>query len=168
MACNGDSANKSKLVACLNRSCGQNFDPESNGPEDCKHHPGAPVFHDGLKGWSCCKRRVRDFTEFLNIVGCTRSQHSAEKPPMPTTPNSVPEACPPPLVCSTDGFQRDKESIKLIEPRLPRFEDIQRPPSDEKLVAINPIVSESLIKTVEALTGNFFLLIILIYLDSVS
>ena len=34
------------------------------------HHPGQPVFHEGSKGWSCCKRRVLEFDEFLRIPGC--------------------------------------------------------------------------------------------------
>ena len=152
-------SSNSNLITCLNRSCGQKFDPDSNGPEDCKFHPGAPVFHDGLKGWSCCKRRVRDFTEFLNIPGCARGQHNTEKPPMPTTSNSVPEACPDPLVCSTDGFLLEQKSVKLIEPRLPRFEDIQRPPSDECLVPIKIIVSDSLKKAIEASGNGFFYLL---------
>jgi len=33
--------------------------------DSCQHHPGVPVFHDALKGWSCCKKRTTDFTEFL-------------------------------------------------------------------------------------------------------
>ena len=33
----------------------------------CQFHPGVPVFHDALKGWSCCPKRSTDFTEFLNI-----------------------------------------------------------------------------------------------------
>ena len=48
----------------------------------CVFHPGVPVFHDAmkvrlcilllfiyfsLKGWSCCKKRCIDFTDFLNI-----------------------------------------------------------------------------------------------------
>jgi hypothetical protein len=28
------------------------------------------VFHEGSKGWSCCKRRVLEFDEFLKIEGC--------------------------------------------------------------------------------------------------
>lgn len=34
--------------------------------DSCTFHPGQPVFHDALKGWSCCKKRSTDFTEFLN------------------------------------------------------------------------------------------------------
>lgn len=44
--------------------------------DECCHHPGAPVFHDAYKGWSCCNKKSVDFTEFLNIKGCTMSKHS--------------------------------------------------------------------------------------------
>lgn len=33
----------------------------------CVYHPGEPFFHDAYKGWSCCKKKCTDFTEFLNI-----------------------------------------------------------------------------------------------------
>lgn len=42
----------------------------------CRHHPGLPFFHDAYKGWSCCNKKCIDFTEFLNIKGCTLSPHS--------------------------------------------------------------------------------------------
>lgn len=51
-----------------------------NGPEACRYHPGGPVFHDALKGWSCCKKRVTDFGEFLALPGCTAGPHRNEKP----------------------------------------------------------------------------------------
>lgn len=44
--------------------------------DECRHHPGHPVFHDAYKGWSCCNKKSVDFTEFLNIKGCTLSKHS--------------------------------------------------------------------------------------------
>lgn len=45
-------------------------------PEKCVHHPGQPVFHEGSKGWSCCRRRVLEFDEFMRIEGCrTKSRH---------------------------------------------------------------------------------------------
>ncbi|ERE75287.1 cysteine and histidine-rich domain-containing protein 1 [Cricetulus griseus] len=52
----------------------------------CTYHPGVPVFHDALKGWSCCKRRTTDFSDFLSIVGCTKGRHNSEKPPEPVKP----------------------------------------------------------------------------------
>ena len=40
------------------------------------HHPGHPIFHEGSKGWSCCKKRVLDFDEFMQIEGCkTKQKH---------------------------------------------------------------------------------------------
>jgi len=40
------------------------------------HHPGAPIFHEGSKGYTCCKRRVLEFDEFLKIEGCkTKRRH---------------------------------------------------------------------------------------------
>ncbi|KAI4383075.1 hypothetical protein MLD38_008955 [Melastoma candidum] len=42
-------------------------------------HQG-PIFHDGMKEWSCCKRRSHDFSEFLAIPGCKTGKHTSEKP----------------------------------------------------------------------------------------
>ncbi|KAN0064726.1 hypothetical protein ACQY0O_001781 [Thecaphora frezii] len=42
--------------------------------EVCWFHKGSPVFHEGSKGWSCCKRRVLDFNDFLAIQPCTRAE----------------------------------------------------------------------------------------------
>lgn len=33
------------------------------------------VFHEGLKGWECCKKRVTDFDECLAIEGCAIGRH---------------------------------------------------------------------------------------------
>ena len=40
------------------------------------YHPGAPLFHEGSKGYTCCKRRVLEFDEFMKIEGCkTKDKH---------------------------------------------------------------------------------------------
>ncbi|XP_025896714.1 integrin beta-1-binding protein 2 [Nothoprocta perdicaria] len=70
-------------LLCYNTGCGQRFDPARNSPDSCVFHPGVPIFHDALKGWSCCKKRTTDFSEFLAIKGCTKGYHSKEKPPQP-------------------------------------------------------------------------------------
>jgi len=47
-----------------------------DGPQaECNYHPGAPIFHEGSKGWSCCSRKVLDFEEFLKIKGCHIDNH---------------------------------------------------------------------------------------------
>lgn len=40
------------------------------------YHPGVPIFHEGSKGYSCCKRRVLEFDQFMKIEGCkTKHKH---------------------------------------------------------------------------------------------
>lgn len=57
---------------CRRRACGAAYRKESGrgGDEKCVHHPGVPIFHEGSKGYSCCKRRVLEFDQFMNIEGC--------------------------------------------------------------------------------------------------
>jgi len=39
-------------------------------------HPGVALFPEGSKGWTCCKRRVLEFDEFMKIEGCkTKKRH---------------------------------------------------------------------------------------------
>lgn len=51
----------------------------------CLHHTGPPVFHEGRKGWSCCKDNAGglayDWDGFMKIKGCARGRHSTEKKP---------------------------------------------------------------------------------------
>ena len=42
--------------------------------EECVFHPGQALFHEGSKGWTCCKRRVLEFEEFMKIEGCKRKK----------------------------------------------------------------------------------------------
>ncbi|CAD6446643.1 a054c1a9-af72-4334-b59e-6aaffa5facdb [Sclerotinia trifoliorum] len=86
---------------CVHQSCGKVYtDPE----EDCLYHPGPPVFHEGQKGWKCCKPRVLTFDEFLAIPPCTTGKHSTtdhppqvEKKPAPdASTEASPAPSPPP------------------------------------------------------------------------
>jgi hypothetical protein len=66
-----------KGQGCRRRGCKESYDPEVNrDTEECTYHPGAPIFHEGSKGYSCCKRRVLEFDEFMKIEGCkTKKRH---------------------------------------------------------------------------------------------
>ncbi|KAF2223054.1 chord-domain-containing protein [Elsinoe ampelina] len=71
---------------CLHKGCGKKFDKEDES--ECVYHPGPPVFHEGQKGWKCCKPRVLTFDEFMSIPPCTTGTHSAidntpKEPPKP-------------------------------------------------------------------------------------
>jgi len=41
----------------------------------CRYHPGAPIFHEGLKFWSCCQKKTTDFEAFTTQPGCTVGEH---------------------------------------------------------------------------------------------
>ncbi|KAK2600241.1 hypothetical protein QQS21_005037 [Conoideocrella luteorostrata] len=62
---------------CRRRTCGQQYKKSSSREDEkCVHHPGVPIFHEGSKGYSCCKRRVLEFDQFMKIEGCkTKDRH---------------------------------------------------------------------------------------------
>ncbi|TFK76587.1 chord-domain-containing protein [Pluteus cervinus] len=69
------------MPRCTRKGCGVEFTEEEKGL--CVHHPGVPVFHEGLKSWSCCAdvhKPVLDFDEFLAIPGCTEEDHHSAEP----------------------------------------------------------------------------------------
>jgi len=78
----------SVLLKCYNKGCGGQFDPSINEEDSCNYHPGAPIFHDAYKSWSCCNKKSIDFTQFLNYPGCTKGLHNNELPKKPETTNS--------------------------------------------------------------------------------
>lgn len=72
---------------CVHKGCGKLYtDPD----EVCVYHPGPPVFHEGQKGWKCCKPRVLTFDEFLEIPPCTEGKHSTTDLP-PEIEKKAPE-----------------------------------------------------------------------------
>jgi len=75
---------------CVHKGCGKVFtDPD----EECVYHPGPPEFHEGQKGWMCCKPRVLTFDEFLAIPPCTKGKHSTiDDTPTPAPKPSAVEA----------------------------------------------------------------------------
>ncbi|ORX59496.1 chord-domain-containing protein [Hesseltinella vesiculosa] len=68
------------MIKCTHQGCGKEYDPTGSEENECQYHSGAPVFHEGLKGWSCCQKRVIDFDDFLKLPGCTYGKHTDEKP----------------------------------------------------------------------------------------
>lgn len=129
-------------VPCYNKGCGQKFTFAENSETACIHHPGGPIFHDALKGWSCCKKRVSDFTEFLNIKGCTTGYHSNVKP---LEPEKIEK---PPVNSKEPMYQLDvKPQHRPPNPTLS-----ERPSDDEPLVELPKTVGASLKTQLEKLS----------------
>ncbi|XP_066478122.1 cysteine and histidine-rich domain-containing protein 1 [Tiliqua scincoides] len=138
-------------LLCYNRGCLQRFDPEANTEESCTYHPGVPVFHDALKGWSCCKRRTTDFSDFLSIAGCTKGFHNSEKPPEPVKPEVKTTSERKELADLKPKFQEH-----IIQAPKP-VEAIQRPSPDEPMTCLQMKVSASLKQALDKLklsSGN--------------
>lgn len=79
---NGRDRRGRKQAVCQRPGCGCVFSLPREGektPRDCVYHPGPPVFHDGVKSWSCCKRSAPDFASFMSLPGCKRGRHTAHR-----------------------------------------------------------------------------------------
>ena len=64
-------------ATCKRRGCEAQYKSgQSREGEECVHHPGQALFHEGTKGWTCCKKRVLEFDEFMKLPGCkTKDRH---------------------------------------------------------------------------------------------
>ncbi|XP_052423667.1 cysteine and histidine-rich domain-containing protein 1 [Carassius gibelio] len=131
-------------VLCYNKGCGQRFDPDKNSDDACTYHPGVPVFHDALKGWSCCKRRTTDFSDFLSIAGCTKGPHNQDKPSEPVKPE---------VKVSVEKTVNDvKPKFTECITKAPKpLEAIQRPSPDEPFSILQQKISPSLKQALEKL-----------------
>ncbi|XP_055617070.1 cysteine and histidine-rich domain-containing protein morgana [Toxorhynchites rutilus septentrionalis] len=126
-------------VNCYNRGCGQKFDPEDNKDDSCLHHPGVPFFHDAYKGWSCCNKKSVDFTQFMDIKGCTRSKHSEVKPPEPEKPPK-------------QENEEERPVAKIPEPV--KRDALVRPPWESPLTFLEPIVAPAVKKQIDELPAT--------------
>lgn len=67
-------------TSCINGGCQVSYEGSETMKSTCLYHPGTPVFHEGLKYWSCCQRKTSDFTQFLSQVGCESGTHNFKEP----------------------------------------------------------------------------------------
>lgn len=96
------------MYVCQRIGCDAIYDALDGNPAGCcRHHPGAPVFHDGVKEWSCCGGRSHDFALFMEIKGCAVGRHTQVKPEVrraARSPNAAdPAAAPIPLPLSVEA-----------------------------------------------------------------
>merc|ERR1719158_256688 len=67
-------------TCCHNKGCKASYEGEHSNSEICIFHPGVPIFHEGMKYWTCCQRKTSDFDAFLNQEGCEKGCHNWIKP----------------------------------------------------------------------------------------
>ncbi|KYR03023.1 hypothetical protein DLAC_00512 [Tieghemostelium lacteum] len=112
------------MVKCGNNGCNMEFDKDlklkddgsHDDRQDCCFHPGSPVFHEGYKGWSCCKKRVVEFDEFLKIPGCTIGVHQEKEK---TTPQPKPQPSSTETITVTNNNNNsNNNSVPLPKPTV--------------------------------------------------
>nr|CAI5836653.1 unnamed protein product [Callosobruchus analis] len=64
---------------CKNGGCQVTYQGPDTNNSLCTYHPGVPIFHEGMKYWSCCQRKTSDFNSFLNQPGCNQGRHVWKK-----------------------------------------------------------------------------------------
>ncbi|XP_797726.4 cysteine and histidine-rich domain-containing protein 1 [Strongylocentrotus purpuratus] len=138
------SAENPEKLQCYNKGCGRVYSPEEDVPDCCIHHPGAPVFHDALKGWTCCKKRTTDFTEFLNIPGCGRSKHNPVKPVEEPKPQST----------NTDDIVPEEAVVPPPRQPIQNADPEERPSLDEPMIKLPLCVDPSLKAALERMSLN--------------
>eukprot|EP00158_Paraphelidium_tribonemae_P003390 Partr_v1_DN26091_c1_g1_i1_m390 putative CHORD len=121
------------LKTCTNKGCGKTYVESENVDLTCSYHPMPPVFHEGLKGWGCCPKRVVGFDEFLEIPGCNRGKHSdlveGNKPShSPSIPKKAASSVVAPEVEVYGQEQpifvaKDRSASKVAEPLKPAVDD---------------------------------------------
>jgi len=97
------------MPTCTRNGCRKKYDDQSN--DHCAYHSGNPVFHEGLKSWSCCNeinKPVLTFDDFVAIPGCsTADGHTDEQPKSsaPVATSAHAEAIPLKLSKQADGSE---------------------------------------------------------------
>ncbi|GMH18333.1 hypothetical protein Nepgr_020174 [Nepenthes gracilis] len=100
-------ARQAVKLQCQRIGCDARFTEDDNPEGSCRYHD-APFFHDGMKEWSCCKKRSHDFSLFLEIPGCKSGKHTTEKPILTKAIRSSSNSTPAPV--STAAPAVDKSS----------------------------------------------------------
>ncbi|KAJ3149669.1 hypothetical protein HDU86_006846 [Geranomyces michiganensis] len=130
------------MPVCKNKGCGKPFEEAENYPTSCEHHPGAPVFHEGLKSWSCCTKKVTDFDDFLKIPGCAVGKHSTVAPAPTLAADAKPHtngAAATPVTVNADGVETYGSAAKPASVSTPAVAAKNEPaapaaPKEEDLV----------------------------------
>lgn len=66
-------------TSCKNGGCKSSYESPLSNEATCIYHPGFPIFHEGLKFWTCCQRKTSDFQSFLDQAGCETGNHKWTK-----------------------------------------------------------------------------------------
>lgn len=133
---------KGEIKTCVRFGCRKKYTDEENTENCCRYHPGKPMFHDRIKGWSCCDKKAYDWDEFEKIEGCTLGKHTNVKQELKkgesefakstTVKNAeiaLKKAGPGVKVRSIDEFNKEQAAKKAQEKKeAPKVEEKKKKP----------------------------------------
>lgn len=70
-----NQTNEIAIGTLCKRGCNTTYQGPETDLTTCIYHSGSPIFHEGMKFWTCCQKRTTDFNAFLSQVGCTQGKH---------------------------------------------------------------------------------------------
>ncbi|GAA97926.1 uncharacterized protein L969DRAFT_52216 [Mixia osmundae IAM 14324] len=120
-------------MRCKRKGCPISADDSlDRNADECRFHPGDPVFHEGSKGYSCCKKRVLDFGDFLALPGCSTSRHLFVGRPKPKTIEPLRlrhdfYQTPKTVIASVFGKKASKEDSRVIFEQWQMHVDLRLP-----------------------------------------
>lgn len=53
---NNINEEKEEIKKCQNIGCNKEYKESENKENVCLYHSGAPIFHEGQKGYTCCSK----------------------------------------------------------------------------------------------------------------
>ncbi|CAF0792129.1 unnamed protein product [Adineta ricciae] len=109
---------------CKHAACGARYTTvEEEQATPCRFHPGVPIFHEGMKFWSCCQKKTTDFESFTAQPGCSEGEHlwQSEKPE--STDEEDPETLK--KSCRYDFHQQGSSVVLSIYAKMPRPDQTQ-------------------------------------------
>ncbi|WVQ74613.1 hypothetical protein IAR50_004214 [Cryptococcus sp. DSM 104548] len=112
------------IVKCTNQACGKEFDEDKKEEGTCAFHPGGPVFHEGLKSWSCCKdtnKPVLEFDAFMKLPPCATGTHTSAPRAPPSAPAQKPDSSnsAPAMTSLKDGVETYGSAPPKVENQTP-------------------------------------------------
>lgn len=90
-------------TSCKNSGCKVTYTGTPADGELCMYHPGVPIFHEGMKYWTCCNRKTTEFDAFMEQVGCSTGRHNWTEKAARDTNLALTVA--PSSTCRHDWFQ---------------------------------------------------------------
>lgn len=97
---------------CKNSGCRTAYSPGTN-QSVCVHHTGVPIFHEGMKYWTCCQRKTSDFEAFLAQEGCSQGSHLWIKPKVADCDVDRSQTC------RFDWFQTGEDVVINVYSKMP-------------------------------------------------